>query len=962
MRQCARCSRLFDDAVVLCPDDGADLRARPSLRGRTLDGSYRIESLIATGGSGAVYRGTQLGLDRPVAVKVLRTDLAGTDGAAERFHREALAIARLRHPNVVTAIDFGVDAEAGAYLVFELLEGRTLDEELRLRDRVDLATACRIVRDVCEALDAAHRIGIVHGDVCARNVFLDTRSAGEPVTKLVDFGVAGLLGDAHATVRDDVRAAAELLTALVRQMPHELQEAIDDASSDEGSIEAAGALSDAISAGLDLARAVLPQVSNNLPRIGTSFVGREHEIATVARLVETERIVTLVGPGGIGKTRLSIAVAERVARRFPDGVWFVELASVADSELIADAVARALGIREPSSGTVIQATVEHLQNRSALVVLDNCEHLIESCAELVEALTRQCPAVHVLVSSQEVLRIPGETISKVPVLTVPEAGGSWSLAALARFESVRLFVDRARRFDPSFELTSGKAAAVARICQRLEGVPLAIELAVARLGQFGLDDILDRLDDRLEFLSSDAEAVPYRHRTLRATLDWSFELLAVRERILLERLSVFATSCTIDALESVCAGGMLGQANVVEVLSSLVDRSLVRADTADPEPRFSLLETVRQYAAERLSQSGERRAVLGRFVAWAIDLARRAESGLTGPAQSDWLERIERDHANVRAAVRAATLELADADASLRLVGALERYLAIRGHLSEGRAWYENALALGIAPGLEAVGAKALYGAGALAAAQGDYVEAARLFERSLPFWEQASDPVAHALTLNRLGDTAESLGDYTRARALYGDALALSEREQDRLGLARSLFGLGLIALDGSEFEEAVSYFERSLALSREVGNDQGVATTLHNLGEVELRRGELDRAAELLQASLELTTRLGDRRTSAYTAVSLGHIALEQGQSERAAELYERARALHAELGNRTGVACALEGLAGALAPNQPLHALACLDEASRLRGVTRTVPTPAERVTIDRTRTRIATALEA
>ena len=548
--------------------------------------------------------------------------------------------------------------------------------------------------------------------------------------------------------------------------------------------------------GADLPAPTSPVASlrHNLPVALSSFIGRDQEQAKVVALLATHRLVTLTGTGGVGKTRLALAVAEGLVDQYADGVSLVELAPLADPTLVPGAVAQVLGLREEPGRFLLATLTDHLKDQRRLLVLDNGEHLLAACADLASAVLRVCPAVRILVTSREALGVAGEQRYRVPLLSVPDPRHLPPPELAGSYEAVRLFVERAVERREDFTLTPTNAQAVAAVCARLDGVALAIELAAARVGSLSVEAIAARLDERFRLLTDGARDLPVRQRTLRAALDWSWDLLDPEEQALSARLSVFAGGWTLQAAEVVCAGEWPAAWAVLDGLDALVSKSLVQVDeSGEGECRYRLLETVRQYAAERLDQQGGFNDISERHLRWCEALAEEAEPQLRGARQGAWLARLEREHDNLRAALNWAIEGHSAAGAGLRLAARLVRFWMIRGYKFEGRQWLARALAQ--AENAEpAERARALSGAGTLAASQGDYGQARPLFEASLALHQALGDVAESARVLTNLGNVAAHLGDYPRARALLEEALALRRGLKDLQGIATTLDGLVLL------------------------------------------------------------------------------------------------------------------------------------------------------------------------
>jgi predicted ATPase/class 3 adenylate cyclase len=530
---------------------------------------------------------------------------------------------------------------------------------------------------------------------------------------------------------------------------------------------------------------------HNLPATLTGLIGREQELGEILALLGTERLVTLTGTGGVGKTRLALAAAAEVVDHYRDGVWLVELAGLADASLVAGAVAQALGLREEPGRPLLATLSDHLQDQRLLLVLDNCEHLVMACADLASALVRRCPTLSILATSREGLEVAGEHRYRVPSLPVPDLASLPPPEWLASTAAVALFVARARERRPDFALGAQNARAVARVCVRLDGIPLAIELAAARVGSLAVEGIAARLDDCFRLLTGGSRDALPRQRTLRATLDWSYDLLDKGEQQLLDRLSVLgAGGCTLDGVETVCGGDGIAVLEVLDLLGGLVNKSLVQAEEAGGEVRYGLLETVRQYGLEHLAASGGAASVRDRHLGWFLALAEQAEPRLSGPDQGQWLARLEAEHDNLRAALGWAR-ERGAAEEGLRLAGALWRFWEIHGDWGEGRDWLEGALAGG-GHGVPAARARALHGAGILAFRQGDAGRAVARLEEALDLYRELGDTCAIAASLGNLGLVAYRQGEYGRAVARLEEALDLLRELDDMPGIAASLVNLG--------------------------------------------------------------------------------------------------------------------------------------------------------------------------
>ncbi|MFL5590073.1 MAG: tetratricopeptide repeat protein [Ktedonobacteraceae bacterium] len=689
---------------------------------------------------------------------------------------------------------------------------------------------------------------------------------------------------------------------------------------------------------------------NNLPTQLSSFIGRERAIAELKSLLSTTRLLTLTGAGGSGKTRLALQVATTLLAEFEHGVWWVELASLTDPVLVPQQVASSLGLSEQPGRSLMDTLTGALQPRKPLLVLDNCEHLVAACAHLVETLLRSCPGLHILTTSREAFNIPGETIWLVPSLGVPDAYHLPPIEGLVKYESVQLFIERATSVLPAFRLTQENAPVLVQVCHRLDGLPLAIELAAARVKVLSLEQIATRLDHSYRLLAGGSRTALPRQQTLQATIEWSYHLLPEKERILFRRLSVFLGSFALEAAEAVCAGNGLKQDEVLDLLSHLVDKSLVAVTQRSGEARYRLLETIRQYAQEKLHEFGEAAPMRRNHRDWYARLAEQAKAETLEARQGSWFERLEAEHENLRVAL-GWSLDQQEAETAARIGAGIFRFWLLRGYISEGRLWMERALS-GFSE-KNAVRAQALNVAVVLTIQQDDSKRAKTLAEESLDLCRELADRKETGYALNTLGWLAHNEGDYAGAVTFFEESLALFRELGQKHDIALVLSSLGLTVLSLGEYERAAALCEESLAISRERGDPSSIASVLTNLGIITLARGDVERAKELCEESLARRKTLVDKGGCAHTLTILGRIALIQGDDERATACYKESLTLRLETGEKEGIATALEGLAAVAGmQGQPVRAVRLYGSAQSLRTMLGAPLTPIDRSSYEQT----------
>jgi predicted ATPase/predicted Ser/Thr protein kinase len=913
-------------------------------------GPYVIEASLGAGGMGEVYLARDARLDRKVALKVLPPHYALDHDRASRFIKEARAASALSHPNVATIYDVG-ESNGVSFIAMEYVEGRTLADTIAV---APMATAdlLAIAIQIADALGTAHASGIVHRDIKPANLMVTPRGqikvldfglartdrASEDVTRSPDTAVGMVVGTVAymspeqaiggrvdqrsdlfslgvvlyqaATGRLPFAGPADLHTIEVIRhaqpnVPPEFERIIRKClQKDAGRrYQTAGDLlidlrnlerdSDARLAGEHARR-------DNLPEQLTSFVGRGPELDQLGQLLVSARLLTLTGAGGCGKTRLALQLAGRQKTEFEAGVWVVDLAPLADPALLPQAIAGVLGVSEGSNRSLLDGLVDHLRPRHLLLVLDNCEHLIAACAELSESLLRAAPQLRIVATSREGLGIPGETVWRVPSLTLPSPGQTLTTDGLLEFEGMRLFAERAASIAP-FVLTNANAVAVAEVCRRLDGIPLAIELAAARVSVLSVDQINVRLKDRFRLLTGGGRTAVARQRTLEAAVDWSYDLLSEPERRLLGRLSVFAGGWTLEAAEEVCAGEGIERDDIVDLLSGLVDKSLVIVEE-DPagDRRYRLLETIRQYGRDRLFRSGEIGSVCARHFAFVLALAQRAEPELTRSDQVRWLNRLQVEHDNIRSALEWAAGAPECTDRGLDLATAVWWFWTRRGYFSEGQRRLGEALA-GCTE-VSARVAKAYVGLIHFTIFQGDPGTPGAC-AKCLEVARAAGDAWSEAYSLGSSAILESDAGNFERAAALAADAhrVALTSQHQEggNQPLALSLRMMAYAALQKGDQARAADLFEQTVTLQRHHGDIWSLGIVLCDLAALRALQGSHADARALSHEAIDFCRQLGDRRGVAWCLQTIAMVDAAEGHATRVARLHGAAERLLESVG---------------------------------------------------------------
>jgi len=640
----------------------------------------------------------------------------------------------------------------------------------------------------------------------------------------------------------------------------------------------------------------LEATPNNLPQQVTSFIGREQELAEVASLLGKTRLLTLLGPGGIGKTRLSLQVAADAMDAFPDGVWFVELAPLTDAQRVPQAVASVLGVKEEAGRPVIEALLKHVKDRQLLLVLDNCEHLVHACAELARQLLQAGTKMKVLASSREPLRTSGEQTYAVPPLSLPEANQTMAVESLTEFEAVRLFVERAIAVQATFEISERNAAATTDICRRLDGIPLAIELAAARVRALSVDAIAERLSDRFRLLTGgDRTALP-RQQTLRALIDWSYDLLIEAERVVLRRLAVFAGGWTLEAAEAVASGADVLQGDVLDLLTHLVEKSLVVLEAGGG--RYRLLDSVRQYAQEKLDESGEASAVGDRHLTFYLALAEKARPELVGSEQGIWLARLDLEQENLLSA-HAWCGRARVGEPGLKLASSMRRYWMIRGLLGLGHQMTVEALARPEAQERTIARCEALFDAGQLSGWMGHYADAQKYLEECLTIARLVGDKRMVAMALQPLGMATGGQGNRITAREYLEEAVSLAREIGSKRDLAAAINGLAQLYRADGELDAAEPLYQNVLALARELEDRESIAIALLNLAMVSISHGLDGLAQGMVREVHAIVEEIDSKPLGQSTLEVCAGLAALRNESKRAARFFGAVEAQTARTG---------------------------------------------------------------
>ena len=961
--KCPKCQSENTDTARYCSNCAASLQPSEktsSIRTKTLEipkpserkiiaGKYQILEELGKGGMGIVYKAKDTKLDRIVALKFLPQELTQDNEAKERFIQEAKTAAALNHPNITVIHEIDED-EGRTFIAMEFIGGQSLKEKTK-SGPLEIDDAVRIASQVADGLQEAHEKGIVHRDIKPANIMLTEKGQA----KIADFGIAKLVGQVRltrtgATIgtvaymspeqakgdevdhRSDIWSMGVVLyEMLTGELPfkgnHEQTMIYSILNADpvtpqtyrkDVSISVLDLVEKALqknpadrfqsildfrnvlgSCAKRAAKIPAETGKHNLPVQLASFIGREKKIEEIECLLDEHRLVTLTGAGGCGKTRLAIQVVMDLVSNFEDGVWFVDLAPIKEPDLVPEAIAGVLKVKEEPHRPLAETIVDRWKRKHLLIVLDNCEHLVEACSKTAEHLLREVPELKILATSREALNALGEITWRVPSLSLPDSDRIDDVEEIRRSsEAARLFEDRAKAVQRAFLLTEKSASAVLQICQRLDGIPLAIELAAARVKLLGLDDILKRLDERFQIFAGGSRGVMERHKTLRAAVDWSYELLTQEEKSLFNRLAVFVGGFDMDAVENVCADRKVTNELFLDLFASLVDKSLIVTETqADGSVRYGLLETLRHYAREKLAESGEEDLCRERHFEYYHELADKAYSRRLEET-SIWLKRLETEHENMREALEWAR---SFPDKLLELAGALGWFWHAHSHFNTGNEYLSCALSKQEERGFAV--ARALFGLGTIQLWKKEFSEGSRTIGKSITIWQELGEQKELTHALIDLGRFSIAIGDHENGMRFSEKSLKTAEELADPKLICRSKESLCLWYVSKFQPDKAEPLAKKAMAKAMELNMPREIMMTRHYYADCALERDESEEAERRYSEALKAALDYGDMWEAAADMQGMAMGIAGQGRYKKALRLNGAALAKCDELGGVLG-----------------------------------------------------------
>ncbi len=916
---CSKCKTKNTDNARFCSNCAASLQPAeeaPSIQTKTLEtpkpldkkaiaGKYQILEELGKGGMGIVYKAKDTRLDRIVALKFLPQELTRDEEAKKRFIQEAKTAAALNHPHITVIHEIDED-EGRTFIAMEFIGGHTLKDKIK-SGLLTMDEAVDIASQVASGLQEAHEKGIVHRDIKPANIMLTEKGQA----KIVDFGVAKLAGQVRLTRTgstigtvaymspeqakgDDIDQRSDiwslgvvLYEMLTGKLPfkgdHEQTMIYSILNADPISMkEYREELSDNLSAAIDKALRKDPldrfqsadeflqslkssqpeskipsgREKHNLPVLLTNFIGREREIEEIKHLLDEHRLVSLTGAGGCGKTRLAIQVASGLVSNLQDGIWFVDLASVTESDLVPEAIASVLKVKEEPHRSLFESIIARWKEKNLLIVLDNCEHLVEACSRTAEHLLREVSGLRILATSREALNAPGEITWRVPSLSLPDSDQIHDVEEIrGNSEAVRLFEDRAKAVQRGFQLTGKTAMTVLQICQHLDGIPLAIELAAARVKLLGPSDILQRLDERFQVLAGSTRGVTERHKTLKAAIDWSYESLTQEEKSLFNRLAVFVGGFDMDAVEKVCTDEQVIKENVLDFFSGLVDKSLVVTESkADGSIRYRLLETLRHYVKEKLVESGEKKEYQERHFEYYCKLAETAYFKRLDET-SIWLDRLEREHENMREALEWARSQ---PEKLLELAGALGWFWHAHSHFNTGNEYLSRALSKKEEQSFAV--ARAFFALGAIKSWQEDFSAGLSAVEKSIQIWRELDENKELVQVLAEVGMLKNALGNHEGGMKDAKESLRIAEKLGDPKLICRSKTHLSFGYVTQFQHEKAEPLAKECIVQAIELRMPREIMDAKHFYADCALERDESEEAEKRYSEALEAALDYGD------------------------------------------------------------------------------------------------------